>query len=176
MPHQPDVLLSGAPIIQKAHLFPRNRAEIPLILYLRPLVSNNIGLFFPNLGAAMKNQRFHDWALYAIFCCHAFLSKTCAGCYFPNGTDRNAFEVTDIYQPCDPGDADSMCCALNRQDPDKCRSDGLCYSLFDGNIWRESCTDRSWKSSKCLKLCDAGIGKGAPSRRGLRILLMTYGM
>ena len=112
------------------------------------------------LEFTMDNSRFHRWALYFFFYCHAFSFKAFASCYFPNGTDVNAVLPTEVYQPCDAGDEDSMCCALNRPNPDKCRSDGLCLSTYDGNIWRETCTDRSWKSPKCIKLCDSGIGRG----------------
>lgn len=110
------------------------------------------------LEVAMDTQRFHRWALYGLFC-YAFSLKTYASCYFPNGTDVNVVLQTEDYRACDPGDEDSMCCALNRPDPDKCRSDGLCQSAWDTNVWRESCTDRSWKSSKCIKLCNTGIGR-----------------
>ena len=37
------------------------------------------------------------------------------------------------------------------------RPDGLCQSTSNTDyIWRESCTDASWKSSQCLQLC---VGK-----------------
>lgn len=81
-----------------------------------------------------------------------------ASCYFPNGTDINAPFPEEVYLPCDSGDEFSMCCALNRNYPDKCRSDGMCFSTYDQNIWRDACTDRSWNSSTCVKLCDSGIG------------------
>lgn len=85
-------------------------------------------------------------------------SSAHATCYNPNGIDKNADLGKEIYQPCDAGDEHSMCCALNRPDADKCRNDGLCFSTWDSNLWRESCTDPTWKSSSCIKLCVSGTG------------------
>lgn len=46
-----------------------------------------------------------------------------------------------------------MCCRSG----DKCRRDGLCGdSPHDGLPWRGMCTDQTWNSSKCLKLCING--------------------
>ena len=57
-----------------------------------------------------------------------------------------------------------MCCAVRRDggSADECEKNGLCSNpLIDANdFWRESCTDRSWQSESCLKLCIDG--KGVP--------------
>lgn len=87
-----------------------------------------------------------------------FWSSAHAACYRPNGTDLNAGLSKEVYQPCDSGDEHSMCCALNRSVTDRCRSDGLCFSTWDSNVWRVGCTDPTWKSSSCIKLCISGIG------------------
>lgn len=76
-------------------------------------------------------------------------------CYFPNGRDMNALERSEVYHPCNSNTEFSMCCAAW----DKCRPDGLCASGFDGNIWRDGCTDPTWKSPSCIKLCDTGLGR-----------------
>ncbi|KAI4290367.1 MAG: hypothetical protein L6R35_000356 [Caloplaca aegaea] len=73
-----------------------------------------------------------------------------ANCYYPNGTDRNQGFPTDTYNPINPGDDVSMCCS---DLGDKPRSDGLCANAEGSVIWRESCTDRTWQSPKCIKLC-----------------------
>lgn len=67
----------------------------------------------------------------------------------------NAVEPVVKYLPCVSGDEFSMCCATF----DKCRPDGLCLSGYDGNIWRDGCTDPTWKSPSCIKLCDTGLGR-----------------
>lgn len=87
-----------------------------------------------------------------------FYSSSRAACYYPNGSDENARLSVEVYQPCDSGDEHSMCCALNRTIADKCRKDGLCVSTWDSNIWRDGCTDPTWKSSSCIKLCASGEG------------------
>ena len=92
-------------------------------------------------------------AVYSIF-----WSSAHATCYNPNGSNRNEGLSPEIYRPCDPGDVHSMCCALNRVNADKCRGDGLCLSGDGPIVWRESCTDPTWESSKCIKLCDSGKG------------------
>ncbi|KAI4090918.1 MAG: hypothetical protein LQ344_004446 [Seirophora lacunosa] len=78
-----------------------------------------------------------------------------ANCYRPDGE-----LVTDpSYVPCDRAAADtgSMCCALNRSSyPDQCLSNGLCGG--GGNLFRDSCTDPTWKSPMCLQLCTTGFG------------------
>lgn len=86
-----------------------------------------------------------------------------ANCFLPNGTDRNSilWDSHGIdYQPSgygSPADDFQMCCATNnRQNPDTPRKDGLCNDL--AGIWRESCTDPTWKSPSCVKLCIDGIG------------------
>ncbi|KAF2114240.1 hypothetical protein BDV96DRAFT_600957 [Lophiotrema nucula] len=55
-------------------------------------------------------------------------------------------------------DAPSMCCRINDQNAsnDTCATEpaykGLCHSA-GGQLWRESCTDQSWESESCVKLC-----------------------
>ena len=71
----------------------------------------------------------------------------------------NALERVEKYRPCDSGSEFSMCCATF----DQCRPDGLCFSGWDGNIWRDGCTDPTWKSPNCVKLCDTGLGKSTSS-------------
>ncbi|KAL8923492.1 MAG: hypothetical protein Q9172_003099 [Xanthocarpia lactea] len=73
-----------------------------------------------------------------------------ADCYYPNGTDRNQGLPEDRYLPINTGDDFSMCCTILG---DKPRSDGLCENAAGTVIWRESCTDRTWQSPKCIKLC-----------------------
>ena len=86
------------------------------------------------------------------------LPSVTASCYFPNGTDQNAGEQADqgiVYTPCNSHAENSMCCAPW----DTCTSDGLCKSGYDGNTWRDSCTDPTWKSPACVKLCVSGFGR-----------------
>lgn len=94
-------------------------------------------------------------------------------CYNPDGTANGA-----DYQPCNSGKV-SMCCATNRAnrtDLNICRSDGLCLesgtSTYPGKniIWREGCTDPTWKDPACLQLCVQG-----PFSTQLRSLLLSFG-
>lgn len=83
--------------------------------------------------------------------CVIFGPMTYATCYFPNGDIR----VDQFYQPCHPDQEHSMCCRI---DDNRCRSDGLCDELGTSLVWRESCTDPTWNSSSCIKLCHSGLG------------------
>lgn len=84
---------------------------------------------------------------------HASLAVQ-AGCYLPDGTDRNARNDTIAgktrYEPCSTGAGHSMC--YNTKDGDACVEDGLIYNP-GGQLWRESCTDPTWQAPECLKVC-----------------------
>ncbi|KAL8846617.1 MAG: hypothetical protein Q9221_008311 [Calogaya cf. arnoldii] len=82
-----------------------------------------------------------------------------ANCFYPNGTDVNNGFSSERYIATNPEDDFSMCCSRLGDQP---RSDGLCMNADGSVIWRESCTDRTWQSSKCIKLCagsSPGIGR-----------------
>ena len=81
--------------------------------------------------------------------------STHAACFFPNGLDRNSQFGSEVYQPCDRSAEHSMCCRAQNH---TCRSDGLCFSLLTSLVWRESCTDSTWNSSACVKLCTSETG------------------
>lgn len=93
--------------------------------------------------------------LLSIIVASLLLSPVIASCYFPNGTDRNIGLSSELYQACDGGGKHSMCCQRNH---DRCRSDGLCVNSQNNEIWRESCTDPTWRSPACVRLCVMGIG------------------
>ena len=89
-----------------------------------------------------------------------FVRSTSARCFLPNGTDRNTLRGTSAgdYLPCDATAKVSMCCALGREDnADTCLAGGLCRDAR-GVHWRESCTDKTWKSSDCVKLFVEDVG------------------
>ena len=87
----------------------------------------------------------------SLFAC----SILAANCYHPNG---QIFTYAG-YVPCKPRvpGAASMCCATDRANfPDECSPDGLCRNGDD--IYRDDCTDPTWKSPGCLQLCTTGFG------------------
>lgn len=104
--------------------------------------------------------------------------SSATSCYNPDGTDRNkdsdVAQGTTTYVPCDQTKGFSMCC---RYGANGCRVDGLCQGHApDGSqpIWRESCSDQSWDSPYCLKLCIEGTdekGNNRTYRRTLRLHL-----
>lgn len=66
---------------------------------------------------------------------------------------RNHLLISNFvqYTPCNTNTKHSMCCRSSTTD--RCRSDGLCDSNWDGNIWRVFCTDPTWQAPNCIKLC-----------------------
>lgn len=69
-------------------------------------------------------------------------------CYYPNG-DLSKSDPPDI--PCNDDDG-APCC------PDKweCQSNGLCYYQPDDYYGRYTCTDQSWESDGCPRICTYG--------------------
>ncbi|KAM7218995.1 hypothetical protein V8F06_005587 [Rhypophila decipiens] len=83
----------------------------------------------------------------------ALIRQVSGACYRPDGVDRNALPwiKDNDYQPCNKGGGHSMCCST--QSFDTCRPNGLCYNEGAKLLWRESCTDPTWKDPACIKLC-----------------------
>ncbi|KAK6516846.1 hypothetical protein TWF506_006731 [Arthrobotrys conoides] len=82
-------------------------------------------------------------------------------CYFPDGTLSPSYSG---HSACNKGAAvkETMCCALgNRRtdDMDLCISNGLCLDS-NGTYYRASCTDETWESEACLKICMDFVGPG----------------
>lgn len=78
-------------------------------------------------------------------------------CYFPNGTAAR----TGSQTPCNKTTgAESMCCHSENIDlPDRCRADGLCIPSDNEFLWRNGCTDPTWKDPACLNICVDGLGE-----------------
>ncbi|KAK4178914.1 hypothetical protein QBC36DRAFT_90998 [Triangularia setosa] len=68
-------------------------------------------------------------------------------CYYPNGR----LATTD--SPCDPDAEHSICCFNGSPHGKACLANKMCESP-DGKIIRGSCTDRTWASPECAKLCE----------------------
>ena len=95
-------------------------------------------------------QHYKLWLLsyFSIF----FWSLAHAKCYFPNGKEMSMPGV--IFFECDSSSQEhTMCCGKG----DECRPDGLCDSNWYGQVFRNGCSDPTWKSPSCVKLCDSGF-------------------
>jgi hypothetical protein len=107
-----------------------------------------------------------NWFIVAL---ELFPSLVYAACYFPNGRDMNDVHPEEKYRPCDnDGRSDSeftMCCAYF----DTCRPDGMCLSGWDSEVWRDGCTDPTWQSPSCIKLCHEGTGNQIPSSKSFEM-------
>ena len=101
------------------------------------------------------------------------LSRVSATCYWPNHT----IHADETYQTCGNGissDSFSMCCAIQGRSStghDTCNKNGLCSNqgnIGNSSFWRESCTDMTWQSESCLKLCITGLGESSCSLVSVR--------
>ena len=102
-------------------------------------------------------------SIYFFFVLPLLISPVNADCYNPNGTNRNigASDVasgTEAYFPCNTVQPYSMCC----RNTDKCLANGLCQG--GAGLWRESCTDQTWRSTACVKLCVSETGRFPPTK------------
>ena len=83
---------------------------------------------------------------------HSIFAQT-RQCYLPDGSKAGS-----QYQPCRSAvDTSSMCCDTGGGD--QCLPNGLCNGWPNNTqLWRDSCTDSSWRSPFCLQLCVNGVG------------------
>jgi len=82
------------------------------------------------------------------FLCSIYISATSAtlACYWPNGG------VDTGSVPCNQTTTVSACCSPG----DSCSATGLCLGSA-GYPYRGSCTDQTWASPACSKLCLQGM-------------------
>ncbi|KAK1142418.1 hypothetical protein N8T08_007970 [Aspergillus melleus] len=72
---------------------------------------------------------------------------------------RDSSVALDEMEPCFPSRENSACCSTNKKSDeanDVCLSNGLCLaqvSPYTGLILQNTCTDQTWKSSDCPKIC-----------------------
>ncbi|KAL8691877.1 MAG: hypothetical protein Q9224_004078 [Gallowayella concinna] len=97
-------------------------------------------------------------------------------CYLPNGIERWKTDRADVYRPSGVGssvDDYQMCCAtVGDGDIDVPRKDGLCYNpRYGGELWRESCTDPTWESPSCIKLCVNGTDESGNQLEDVDVLI-----
>ena len=103
-----------------------------------------------------------------------------ATCFLPNGMipSNQSFphHPAEEYAPCDNTTGYSMCCRTNMPSSNgkgsTCRSDGLCTLQEDQSVWRVACTDPTWQSDDCIKLCTTGRGM-CIGVRTLKVLVLT---
>jgi hypothetical protein len=127
-------------------LHPENKDRS--VYFLFPWSSPKLSL----LDASMARPPRQIVLTTAISCLLVNFAK--ANCFLPNGTDINKLlnVATDNWLPCSK-DGDSMCCRTGGAYPDTCKPNGLCHNDIAPNLWRESCTDPSWRSPACVQLC-----------------------
>lgn len=89
-----------------------------------------------------------------VFCFGILCSLGHAACYYPNGIAMGEVDRIFNYTLCDSNTEFSMCCAAGNT----CRPDGLCFTDSTELIYRKGCTDPTWASPSCVKLCYNGIG------------------
>lgn len=120
--------------------FPASLIPTPLMKLnsVLPRLTSNMLLPLSNIGLLLS-----------------LLSCVLGACYTPDGDLRGVDGEGGAYLPCNSNGGHSMCCALGRKGKYKntCRPDGLCDEADSGWIFRESCTDPTWRDPACIKLC-----------------------
>lgn len=161
----PDVDFSSPLIITcTVAIFPHATANT-LIATILPSVSTILPQAFrrnPEQASSQMESRLRILLSCLLGTLLLFSHSSAAACFLPNGTDRNTLPGTrpGDFLPCDATAKVSMCCAIGRQkDLDICLPGGLCKNKETGVHWRESCTDKNWKSSACIKLFVDGPGE-----------------
>jgi hypothetical protein len=71
-------------------------------------------------------------------------------CYWPDGTAAGS-----SYAPCPSSNGTGPCCYDSGPSlSDLCYSNGFCYSVVLGKIYRGACTDQSWnRGAGCASQC-----------------------
>lgn len=81
-------------------------------------------------------------------------TATATKCYFSDGSDTGS-----EMQPCFPSSSVSACCSTNKKGDwqnDVCLQNGLCIAQvaqYSGMIFQNACTDKSWGSPDCPRIC-----------------------
>jgi hypothetical protein len=72
------------------------------------------------------------------------LGMVSATCWFPDGitADPDGF-------PCNTSSSASHCCRTY----EGCLAGGVCYTQFDSQMYRRSCTDKSFTDPNCPQEC-----------------------
>ena len=120
-------------------------------------------LSFLDSTSSILREIMEFFFLYIFF----FFSLAQAQCFWSNGTDRNILYWREgpNYQKCSnsTSDGNSMCCRT--WGPGDFTLD-VCEGSFCRNgrteaLWRESCSDPTWESDSCIKLCTDDTGEFA---------------
>lgn len=118
-------------------------------------------------------------------------------CYFPNGTLATTVNARTNQGPCaESGNLKTICCALNRDNgpggnrtnpdgsfsmnetQDECLPNGVCRNRFrvgpgDGeevtSYWIGTCTEKDWKSGKCMDVCPGTVSESAVRQARCRL-------
>ncbi len=100
----------------------------------RPLLSQSIEI-------AVTMFSIYRTGLILTFCMFEMVSATC---WFPDGITADP----DGY-PCDTSANASQCCRTY----EACLSGGACYTQFDSQMYRRSCTDPTFTNVNCPQEC-----------------------
>ena len=118
-----------------------------------------------------RQPSHHGPILFLLFLHYLLLTRAQqnVSCFFPNGiTIADEASKNDFYAACPTSagnDGSYMCCKTSYPFNDVCNDNGLCARQNDASLGeqqgllRSTCTDPTWTSPSCLKLCITGLGK-----------------
>lgn len=76
-----------------------------------------------------------------------FLKTVLATCWYPDGITVD----TDGF-PCNTSATASQCCRTF----EACLTGGACYTQWDSQMYRRSCTDKTFSDPNCPQECKTG--------------------
>ena len=95
--------------------------------------------------------RYVPIAVLAFFLLHRQCAADPPRCYYPDGTEAVGHVVCNSAADNTTENASSCCYGYGNA---YCTQNGLC--LYGGIVTRTSCTDKTWKSLKCPRVCTNG--------------------
>ena len=120
-----------------------------------PIFFIHVALFSKTIRAILQNLKMSiKWAIVLIYL--QFSRLIAADCYWPDGNLTTAYwgRLNACNNGPDP-DGYNMCCNFASD----CQKNGLCQISSQPLLFRRmGCTDSSWESKNCLKLCINGNG------------------
>ena len=125
----------------------------------------------PMLPMQSRQPSYFGSILFLLFLHYLLITRAQqnVSCFFPNGkTIADESSHNDFYTACPTSagnDGSYMCCKTSYPFNDVCNKNGLCARQNDASLGeqqgllRSTCTDPTWTSPSCLKLCITGLGK-----------------
>jgi hypothetical protein len=144
----------SAGILQRSGVHLKGRPSVPASLAVHPRSSRiHNHLEYPYFTDRMLHILWVTGIIVLLFGLAAMETT----CYLPDGS------VVDGDAPCLNNTLPSVCCGQGST----CLASGLCFDPNDEVFYRSSCTDQTWTSAACTRIC-ASSNPGPPLPKPLK--------